>query len=99
MGGNKVSPTVSEEQVQDHLTELNRYKSKCKVLHLVKGNPRHEYILGQKLIESISAEKDLRVLVDEKFNMSQQCTLAPHNSSVGEQMVKSEAIIFTQDKL
>ncbi|GAB0183197.1 mitochondrial enolase superfamily member 1 [Grus japonensis] len=51
-------------------------KGKHRVLHPIgMNNPKHQYRLAVDLLGSSAAEKDLRVLVDNKLSMSQQCVL------------------------
>ena len=42
-------------------------KAKCKVLHFSQGSSRYLYRLGEELLESSFAEKDLGVLTDDKL--------------------------------
>ncbi|KAJ7424559.1 hypothetical protein BTVI_06059 [Pitangus sulphuratus] len=50
-------------------------KSKHKVWHLSCGNAIYEYRLGEEVIDSSLAEKDLGILVDKKLNTTQQLVL------------------------
>ncbi|PKU26961.1 rna-directed dna polymerase from mobile element jockey- hypothetical protein [Limosa lapponica baueri] len=64
-----------------HAYLMKFHQAKCKVLHLGHDNPRHKYRLGGEWLESSPEEKDLRVLVDEKLNMSWQSALPAHEAN------------------
>ncbi|KAK4821984.1 hypothetical protein QYF61_006232 [Mycteria americana] len=59
-----------------HMNLMRFNKAKCKVLHLGRDNIQYQYRLRDEGVESSPVEKDLRVPVDKKPDMTQQCALA-----------------------
>lgn len=55
-------------------------KAKCKVPHIGWGNLKQKYRLNDEQTESSLVEKDLKVLVDEKFSMRWQYSFTVLNS-------------------
>ncbi|GAB0183289.1 cAMP-dependent protein kinase inhibitor alpha [Grus japonensis] len=53
-----------------HVNLMRFKKVKCKVLHMGRGKSQYQYRLRDEGIESSPWKKDLRVLVDEKLDVS-----------------------------
>ncbi|KAK4821756.1 hypothetical protein QYF61_000817 [Mycteria americana] len=68
-----------EKWADRYLVKFN--KEKCKVLHLGRNNPMHQYMLGATQLQNSFAENDLGFLVDTKFNRSQQCALVAEKAN------------------
>lgn len=42
-----------------HMNPVRFHKSRCRVLHLSQGNPRHEHRPGEQLTESSPMEREI----------------------------------------
>ena len=74
----EVGTLVGKDRLQQDLDRLQGWANKnrmgfntdkCRVLHLGSRNRQHTYSLGNSLLESTVAERDLGVIIDSKMNM------------------------------
>jgi len=74
-------------------------KGKCRVLHLGRNNHMHQYKLGADLLEYISVERDLGVLVDDRLTMSHQCALTAKKANGIRGCIKKSVASRTREVL
>ena len=76
---------------QDMLNKLENWsqewqllfnRSKCKVMHFGKKNPKQQYTMGGHLLEPSKQEKDLGVLIDDSLKPSAQCAKAASKANL-----------------
>ena len=74
----EVSTLVGRERLQQDLdrlqewADINRMRfntDKCRVPHVGSRNQQHTCNMGNSLLESTEAERDLGVIIDSKMNM------------------------------
>ncbi|MEW8548554.1 MAG: reverse transcriptase family protein [Candidatus Thiodiazotropha sp.] len=63
-------------------------ESKCKVMHVGRNNPRHDYKIGNTTLEKVSEECDLGVYLTEDLKPSLQCVKAAKKASSALGIVK-----------
>ena len=51
-------------------------ETKCKCLHIGRNNPVLSYSMNEHIVEGVSFQKDLGVIIDEDLKFHQQTTAA-----------------------
>lgn len=81
----KIGTPSDADKLQEDITKLQEWSNnwllqfnedKCKVMHLGRGNPEHQYHMGSTLLETTQEEKDLGVHVTSDLKPTVQVSKA-----------------------
>ena len=81
----KVKTPADARGLQDDLDRLYRWSDdwqmlfnidKCKCLHFGHRNIKHNYSIGDSIIQTVSEERDLGVIIHQSLNASTHCAKA-----------------------
>ena len=73
---------VAIESLRSDLIRFNEWSNdwimlfnndECKVLHFGINNVKSEYTLGDQVLESVTMERDLGILIQDNLKVSEQC--------------------------
>ena len=74
-------PSTLQSEIESLYTWSERWQlpfnvGKCKILHIVKNNPKHNYYMSDRILEKIETQNDLGVLMDTEIKFHQQTSSA-----------------------
>ena len=53
---------------------------KCKILHVGRSNPEHEYRMAGQVLEKVEEEKDIGIIIHKSLKPTRQCQKAERDS-------------------
>jgi len=56
--------------------------TKCKILHVGKTNQRFQYMMDNQILESVTEERDLGILVSSDLKVSANCVAAYNKANM-----------------
>ena len=89
-GAHKITSDEDRKIIQTTLDNLFNWsiqwgmefnKSKCKVMHIGRKNPKFEYFIDNVKLQKIDSEKDLGILTSSTLKPSQQCQEAARKAN------------------
>ena len=72
---------------------------KCKSLHIGYNNPNHDYIMDKEVLQSVSEESDLGVIILSDLKPSKQCVRAVKKANMTLGMIKRHIVSRDKDTI